>query len=87
MYIHIIYLLRFFPTTTTTTTFSSTSFRHVETSETLRYLYHSLWAWGIPASIASLALTLDYYRQSLPCSVITPKVGLYRCFFSGKLGH
>ncbi|XP_045125265.1 uncharacterized protein LOC123512756 [Portunus trituberculatus] len=55
---------------------------HVETSETLRYLYHSLWAWGIPAFIASLAITLDHYRQSLPCSVITPKVGLYRCFFS-----
>ncbi|XP_063846787.1 uncharacterized protein LOC135092275 [Scylla paramamosain] len=55
---------------------------HVETSETLRYLYHSLWAWGLPAFIASLALTLDHYRQSLPCSVITPKVGLYRCFFS-----
>ncbi|XP_063846781.1 probable G-protein coupled receptor Mth-like 1 isoform X2 [Scylla paramamosain] len=55
---------------------------HVETSETLRYLYHSLWAWGVPAFIASLALTLDHYRQSLPCSVITPKVGLYRCFFS-----
>ncbi|XP_050696030.1 probable G-protein coupled receptor Mth-like 1 isoform X2 [Eriocheir sinensis] len=55
---------------------------HVETSENLRYLYHSLWAWGAPAVIASLALTLDHYRQSLPCSVVTPKVGLYRCFFS-----
>lgn len=55
---------------------------HVETSENLRYLYHSLWAWGLPAFIASLALTLDHYRQHLPCSVVTPKIGLYRCFFS-----
>ncbi|XP_071516478.1 uncharacterized protein [Panulirus ornatus] len=47
-----------------------------------RYVYHSLWAWGIPALITFLALTLDHYRENLPCSVITPRIGVYTCFFS-----
>ncbi|XP_047490608.1 uncharacterized protein LOC125040138 isoform X2 [Penaeus chinensis] len=54
----------------------------VSTSERWRYLYHSLWAWGVPAAITTLALTLDHYRKELPCAVVTPRIGLYRCFFS-----
>ncbi|XP_069172679.1 uncharacterized protein [Procambarus clarkii] len=49
-----------------------------------RYILHSLWAWGVPGLITSLALTLNHYRASLPCSVITPRIGLYNCFFSDQ---
>lgn len=57
---------------------------HVSVSEGRRYLLHSAWAWGVPGLVTALALTLDYYRQSLSCGVITPKIGLYKCFFSDR---
>ncbi|KAG7173035.1 G-protein coupled receptor Mth-like 1-like 3 [Homarus americanus] len=56
----------------------------VSTSEGWRYVYHSAWAWGVPGMITALSLILDYHRYSLPCGVITPKVGLYKCFFSDR---
>ncbi|XP_045624142.1 uncharacterized protein [Procambarus clarkii] len=56
----------------------------VSTSERWRYVLHSVWAWGVPGVVTCLALTLDHYRHSLPCGVITPRVGLYRCFFSDQ---
>ncbi|XP_068231672.1 G-protein coupled receptor Mth2-like [Palaemon carinicauda] len=54
----------------------------VKLSDNWRFLCHSLWAWGTPSIIMILALVLDYHRASLPCSVITPKIGLRNCFFS-----
>ncbi|XP_068243193.1 uncharacterized protein [Palaemon carinicauda] len=59
----------------------------VSTSERNRYLCHSVWAWGIPGIITTIALTLDHHRADLPCSVITPKIGLYRCFFSDSFAQ
>ncbi|XP_066980016.1 uncharacterized protein [Macrobrachium rosenbergii] len=59
----------------------------VSTSERSRYLCHSVWAWGIPGIITTIALTLDHHRANLPCSVITPKIGLYRCFFSDSIAQ
>ncbi|KAK8752411.1 hypothetical protein OTU49_005468 [Cherax quadricarinatus] len=56
----------------------------VSTSERWRYVLHSVWAWGVPGFITALALSLDHYRTSLPCNVITPRVGLYKCFFSDR---
>ncbi|XP_069172618.1 uncharacterized protein [Procambarus clarkii] len=60
------------------------SFRMFDEDEGWRYILHSLWAWGVPGLITSLALTLNHYRASLPCSVITPRIGLTNCFFSGQ---
>ncbi|XP_045625480.1 probable G-protein coupled receptor Mth-like 1 [Procambarus clarkii] len=60
------------------------SFRMSGEDEGWRYILHSLWAWGVPGLITSLALTLNYYRASLPCSVITPRIGLPNCFFSDQ---
>nr|XP_045625483.1 uncharacterized protein LOC123774863 isoform X1 [Procambarus clarkii] len=60
------------------------SFRMFGEDEGWRYILHSLWAWGVPGLITSLALTLNHYRASLPCSVITPRIGLKNCFFSDQ---
>ncbi|CAL4143369.1 unnamed protein product, partial [Meganyctiphanes norvegica] len=54
----------------------------VKITEGRRYLLHSLWAWGIPGFITALALSLDAYKESLPCGTITPEIGVLRCFFS-----
>ncbi|XP_068243444.1 probable G-protein coupled receptor Mth-like 1 isoform X2 [Palaemon carinicauda] len=56
----------------------------VRVSEQWRLLWHCLWAWGIPGLITAVALTLDHYRADLECSIVTPKVGLNRCFFSDE---
>ncbi|XP_045586111.2 probable G-protein coupled receptor Mth-like 1 [Procambarus clarkii] len=60
------------------------SFRMFGENEGWRYILHSLWAWGVPGLITTLALTLNHYRASLPCSVITPRIGLNNCFFSDQ---
>ncbi|XP_018009694.1 uncharacterized protein LOC108667210 [Hyalella azteca] len=54
----------------------------VRVSEGRRLLYHSLWAWGLPAVITIVALTLDSVRDRLPCGTITLRVGHVKCIFS-----
>ncbi|XP_066979614.1 uncharacterized protein [Macrobrachium rosenbergii] len=61
------------------------SFLHkmrVKTSENIRYLGHLLWAWGVPGAVTTIGLALDLNRDSLPCSTVIPKFGVYQCFFS-----
>ncbi|KAF2367856.1 GPCR family 2 secretin-like [Trinorchestia longiramus] len=54
----------------------------VSMSEGRRLVYHSLWAWGLPALITTIALTLDAFRDRLPCGTITLRVGHLKCIFS-----
>ncbi|XP_068243438.1 uncharacterized protein [Palaemon carinicauda] len=59
----------------------------VSMSENYRFLCHSLWVWGAAGIITAVALALDHYRQNLPCSVIRPKFGEYKCFFSDDIAQ
>ncbi|XP_066979606.1 probable G-protein coupled receptor Mth-like 3 [Macrobrachium rosenbergii] len=54
----------------------------IRMSESFRFLCYCLCAWGVAGIITAVALTLGYYRPSLPCSVITPRFGVKECFFS-----
>lgn len=57
---------------------------NVRVSEGRRYLFHSLWAWGVPGIYTIFAFTLDAlrYRGIIPCTTITPEIGFIRCFIS-----
>ncbi|XP_068243436.1 uncharacterized protein [Palaemon carinicauda] len=55
-----------------------------EIPENIKYFCHALWAWGVPGAITAIALTLDLNRDALPCSTVTPKFGVYQCFFSDR---
>ncbi|KAL7644306.1 UNVERIFIED_CONTAM: hypothetical protein RMT77_005133 [Armadillidium vulgare] len=60
---------------------------HVQMSENRRYICHSAWSWGVPAIITAIAIVLDTHRDSLGCDVITPKIGVERCFFSDAVAQ
>ncbi|XP_064086672.1 uncharacterized protein LOC135201576 [Macrobrachium nipponense] len=57
----------------------------IRMNEHLRFLCYCLWSWGVAGVITAVALTLDYYRPNLPCSVITPRFGQKECLLWGKL--
>ncbi|XP_018009692.1 uncharacterized protein LOC108667208 [Hyalella azteca] len=47
-----------------------------------RYALHCCWAWGIPAAITFVAMSLDAHSDNLSCSAILPRIGKFKCFFS-----
>ena len=56
--------------------------RHVSVSENIKYILHSLWAWGFPFAMALFTFLVDYFESDLPCWFIRPKIGDSNCFFS-----
>ncbi|KAB7504070.1 putative G-protein coupled receptor Mth-like 3, partial [Armadillidium nasatum] len=54
----------------------------ISISKCIRYLLHSLWAWGFPFAITLIMFVMDAYREELPCGIITPKIGVAYCFHS-----
>ena len=47
----------------------------------MKYLLHSLWAWGFPFFMTVFMFLMDHYQDELPCWVITPKLATTNCFF------